>query len=62
MHPHGVNIYDMLQDVSLIQQRLQQVATPTVPMAESGHASFGESVPFVASKASARQGQLLLKC
>lgn len=54
-----VNIYDVLQDVSLIQRRLQEVATPTVPVAELGYASSGENLSIAASKASARQGQLL---
>ena len=62
MRPFEVNIYDMTQDVSLIQQRLQEVATPTVPTAELGYALFGESISVVASKASAKQGQVLLKC
>ena len=53
---------DFLQDISLIQQRLQEVATPTVSMAASGYASSGESTLLGASKASARQGQLLLEC
>lgn len=49
----------VLQDVGLIQQRLQEVATPTVSEAASGYAVSEVGTLLGASKASARQGHLL---
>lgn len=55
----GQNHYDaFLQDVSLIQQRLQEVATLTVSAPGSGNASFEEGALLGASKASTEQSKV----